>query len=475
MSSWDSIDPYLKLKRIRVRNFRNIRNIDITIPEDKNIICLVGPNGGGKSALLSIIINALCNLTRESVPDCNDESVTQGFSLFRMLWSREEIGTEGPALAVVMNWETRYADYRYTFLVIHPEAFHHPFVTDLCKDFEIPEQYVIHMWDRVVLKSNVSIENLQRTGNDPIARSVLLFRPSNRFEIPYYEVKHSVSVSPRSEFNWAERRPYPIGSKSGLLNLESLVLDMTLDNKMGYHHATLANNNLLKALDILRRSDEKFVIRPWPFRRVGLGRLESLSLLSAGELDILVTVGDIISQQIYLLEKFDPEGDHEKMPSGWVFIDEVDSHLHPQWQQRVIPFFSELFPTINFMVTTHSPFVLRSLPKDKALVIRLPDGEVFDEDFSSWRIDDILDVVFNVPSLWSDEIEGKLRSLQDFISEPDHYEKAAKLYSELAKRSSSLRSACDRILSIYGSPEIRDRIRHQEEEETKMEPVHEAS
>lgn len=475
MSTWDTIDPHLKLKRIRVRNFRNIRNIDITIPEDKNIICLVGPNGGGKSALLSIIINALCNLTDESIPDRNDESVTQGFSLFRLLWSKEEIGTEGPALAVVMDWETQHAEHRYPFLVIHPESLHHPFVTDLCKEFEIPKVYLLYEWFPSVLKPNVSIENLQKTGNDPIARSVLLFRPSNRFEIPYYEVKHNVGVSPRSEFNWAGRRPYPIGSKSGLLNLESLILDMAFDNKMGYHHAKIANNNLMKALYILRRSDEEFVIRPWPFRRVGLGRLEALSLLSAGELDILVTVGDIISQQIYLLEKFDPEGNHEKMPSGWVFIDEVDSHLHPQWQQKVIPFLSELFPSINFMVTTHSPFVLRSLPKDKSLVIRLPDGEVFDDDFSSWRIDDILDVVFNVPSLWSDEIEKKLRLLQDFISESDKYEKAVELYSELAKRSSSLRSACDRIVSIYGSPEIRDRIRHKEEEETKGEPVHEAS
>jgi len=133
MSTWDTIDPHLKLKRIRVRNFRNIRNIDITIPEDKNIICLVGPNGGGKSALLSIIINALCNLTHESIPDRNDESVTQGFSLFRLLWSKEEIGTEGPALAVVMDWETQHAEHRYPFLVIHPESLHHPFVTDLCK------------------------------------------------------------------------------------------------------------------------------------------------------------------------------------------------------------------------------------------------------------------------------------------------------------------------------------------------------
>ncbi|MDM8548905.1 AAA family ATPase [Desulfobacterales bacterium HSG2] len=474
ISAWEEIDPHLKLERIRVRNFRNIRDLDVTIPEDKNIICLVGPNGGGKSALLSVIINALCNLTDESVPDRNDEGVTLGFSKFRLSWSREEIGSDGPAFGLVMNWKSEYSDFGYKFLVANHESVTHRFTKNLCKEFGFSEkEYMVNQWD-ISAKRDVPLKISEEGAGDPIAKSVILFRPSDRFETPYYEGKQNRSVSPRTEFNWSGNRPYPIGSKSGLLNLESFILDMTLDNKLEYRHASLANDNLIKALKIIRKGDEEFVVRPWPFRRVGLGRLEALSLLSAGELDILVTVGDIISQQVYLLEKFNPGGDHEITPSGWVFIDEVDSHLHPQWQQKVLPVLSELFPTINFMVTTHSPFVLRSLPENRSLVIRLPDGEVFDDDFSSWRIDDILDVVFNIPSLWSPEVEKKLEQLQDFISEPEHHEKATDIYSELANRGNSLRSACDRIVAVYGSPEIRDRIVKLNETQPMEENLHEA-
>jgi len=45
---------------------------------------------------------------------------------------------------------------------------------------------------------------------------------------------------------------------------------------------------------------------------------------------------------------------------GVVFIDEIDSHLHISLQRLILPFFTESFPKVQFIVTTHSPFVLMS-------------------------------------------------------------------------------------------------------------------
>jgi predicted ATP-binding protein involved in virulence len=45
---------------------------------------------------------------------------------------------------------------------------------------------------------------------------------------------------------------------------------------------------------------------------------------------------------------------------GVVFIDEIDSHLHISLQRLILPFFIESFPKVQFIVTTHSPFVLMS-------------------------------------------------------------------------------------------------------------------
>lgn len=49
---------------------------------------------------------------------------------------------------------------------------------------------------------------------------------------------------------------------------------------------------------------------------------------------------------------------------GIVMIDEVDMFLHPSWQQSVIGSMQEAFPNIQFIVTTHSPQVLSTVPKE---------------------------------------------------------------------------------------------------------------
>ena len=49
---------------------------------------------------------------------------------------------------------------------------------------------------------------------------------------------------------------------------------------------------------------------------------------------------------------------------GIVMIDEVDMFLHPSWQQSVLGSLQEAFPKIQFIVTTHSPQVLSTVPKE---------------------------------------------------------------------------------------------------------------
>lgn len=62
--------------------------------------------------------------------------------------------------------------------------------------------------------------------------------------------------------------------------------------------------------------------------------------------------------------------------TGIVLIDEIDLHLHPKWQRRVVPDLQRAFPQLQFIATTHSPFILQSLEP----------GEVIDLD-QPWRAD----------------------------------------------------------------------------------------
>lgn len=70
-----------------------------------------------------------------------------------------------------------------------------------------------------------------------------------------------------------------------------------------------------------------------------------------------------------------------KLTQGVVMIDEVDMFLHPSWQQRILPDLRRIFPKIQFIVTTHSPQVISSVPP-KCIRIIMDDGQV--EGVSTW-------------------------------------------------------------------------------------------
>jgi predicted ATP-binding protein involved in virulence len=68
--------------------------------------------------------------------------------------------------------------------------------------------------------------------------------------------------------------------------------------------------------------------------------------------------------------------------SGIVLIDEVETHLHVSLQRQILPFLNTMFPHIQFIITTHSPFVLSSV--DDAVVYDLESGETINQKEMLW-------------------------------------------------------------------------------------------
>jgi ABC-type multidrug transport system ATPase subunit len=56
-----------------------------------------------------------------------------------------------------------------------------------------------------------------------------------------------------------------------------------------------------------------------------------------------------------------------------LFLDEIDIHLHPKWQRKVLPVVQKLFPNAQIFVSTHSPFVVGSV--QDAWVYKLDDAK----------------------------------------------------------------------------------------------------
>lgn len=77
---------------------------------------------------------------------------------------------------------------------------------------------------------------------------------------------------------------------------------------------------------------------------------------------------------------------------GVVLIDEIEAHLHIDLQKKILPFLTSFFPKVQFIVTTHSPFVISSI--SKAVIYDL-EKNIIAEDLSGYSYDTVIESYFN--------------------------------------------------------------------------------
>ena len=92
-----------------------------------------------------------------------------------------------------------------------------------------------------------------------------------------------------------------------------------------------------------------------------------VSQLSDGIRNMLALVGDIAYRCYKLNAHLGEEA--PQRTHGIVMVDEVDMHLHPSWQQTVLTDLMAAFPHLQFIVTTHSPQVLSTVPRENIRVL----------------------------------------------------------------------------------------------------------
>jgi predicted ATP-binding protein involved in virulence len=98
-----------------------------------------------------------------------------------------------------------------------------------------------------------------------------------------------------------------------------------------------------------------------------------VSQLSDGIRGVVALVADLAFRCVRLNSFYGQHAPEET--NGIVLIDEIEQHLHPGWQQRILPALREAFPRIQFIVTTHSPEVLSTV--DSVQIRILEEGRCY--------------------------------------------------------------------------------------------------
>ena len=134
------------------------------------------------------------------------------------------------------------------------------------------------------------------------------------------------------------------------------------------------------------------------------GQQFSINQLSDGEKCYLTLVGDI-ARMLAMTNRGEA---NPLLGKGCILIDEVDLHLHPVWQSEILGRLTQIFPGCQFVITTHSPFVVsnvRPFEDDKFFLMEQCEAREVGGNTYGRRIDQILLEFFHVESLRNSEVE----------------------------------------------------------------------
>jgi hypothetical protein len=132
--------------------------------------------------------------------------------------------------------------------------------------------------------------------------------------------------------------------------------------------------------------------------------------------------------------------------TGVVFIDEIDSHLHVSLQRLILPFFTESFPKIQFIVTTHSPFVLMSA--QGTVIFDLAGNEPVTDDLSYYTYSAVMKGLWNVNPI-PIRLEKDIREIAEIVKSKERdIERLTQLVLKIGVNEENLDNQSKAFLSL---------------------------
>lgn len=343
----------MHVRRLTVNNIRGFRDLALDFHRPDGSLAgwtvLAGRNGSGKSSLLRIIAAVAVGPSRaqaltQSVADWLRRGQTQGDASLGLKFSKQDFPRSRiPREQVTPRLEWK-GDPERGFALRGRTSAGDDFNLGLWGGKVLRGGFLVGYGPYRRLTGHAADAQSLMTGHDPIARLVSLFREDA-------SLVECVSWLREVYLRRLEEKP-------GAAELEQAVL-------------SLLNDGLLPDEVLVERVDSEGL---WISQK---GVRLPLNELSDGYRTTAALVMDIFRHlhNYYgdpAIEEYWEAGDrcYRVLHEGVVLIDEVDLHLHVSWQKRIGFWLKRHFPNIQFIVTTHSPFVCQAA--DPGGLIRLP-------------------------------------------------------------------------------------------------------
>ncbi|QYX64904.1 AAA family ATPase [Shewanella putrefaciens] len=122
---------------------------------------------------------------------------------------------------------------------------------------------------------------------------------------------------------------------------------------------------------------------------------------------------------------------------GVILIDELELHLHPEWQAKIASILVDVFPKIQFIASTHSPHILQNAKPNEIIALALNEGDVYRRQlnggaygFQGWTVEEVLIDVMGMSDTRT-ETYHQLMSEFEAAIDSDNYNRAKIAFQEL--------------------------------------------
>jgi predicted ATP-binding protein involved in virulence len=173
---------------------------------------------------------------------------------------------------------------------------------------------------------------------------------------------------------------------------------------------------------------------PQPFSNLSAGQKMMVGLIA----DIAIKI--VTQNAAFLREDLDVNSTNLPMifqeTSGLVIIDEIDVHLHPKWQRQIVNDLRTTFPSIQFVCTTHSPFIIQSIEQGELRSLDFEDTQSL--EYANQSIEDIAEDIQQVEvpqqSLKARELDVATERYFELLQNPDESQSEQLAEAEVAYR-----------------------------------------
>lgn len=464
------------IENIEVKNYGCIENFKYNLRKNEKgdpvPIIIVGKNGTGKTLLVSNVVDALVEIKRKIYPNGIFEVTTNNyFKIGTLNYINNKENTSKVKLQFNIN-----DNKKISYVDIMSNNPNLAFEKKEIIDNEIENK---NDFQKTGYSKKIDINNVE---TDEFESEILLYFPSDRFYRPMWYNQQNYN-----RINYDEERN--IGKSNSnfikldvLENLYKWLIDCFLEQK--YIHLELPHNtqnlpeeinrnftaiidtkmqsNIKEIFNIIKNDTCRYILptrKRQEFRVEGKEfYLNDVSQLSTGE---MFAFGLALS----VLKEWDLNHNDSELKDikGCVIIDEIDIGLHIDYCYRVIPSLMKLFPKVQFIITTHSPFLLSGLKnefQENIDIVNMPNGENLNDINAFNEMKNAYDVL----EFETNKIIQKNKTLQEENNRLQAIDNKIIIYTEGKTDVKYLRIALEKL---DGYEDIKSKIQYYDIEHAK--------